>query len=338
MFAFTPKGDLFELPTGSTPIDFAYAIHSDVGNRCIGAKINGRIAPLNTKLQNGDQVEIVTAKTQNPSPTWERFVVTGKARSHIRRFIRVQQRSEYITLGKAMLQKVFKTEGYEFTDKAVSGVVGQYRECNDIEDVYAGIGAGNISARDVFRAIFPAHKSDQEQKIINPEDIPTVRSAQQQGERSGKHQPMPIKGLIPGMAVHFARCCHPLPGDRIVGIVTTGKGVTIHTIDCETLEQFADTPERWIDVSWGEQADTPEARVGRLIVTISNQPGALGTISTVIGKSGGNITNLKITSRSIDFWDMYLDVAVNDTKHLNNIVAALRATPQVVSVERARGR
>ena len=130
----------------------------------------------------------------------------------------------------------------------------------------------------------------------------------------------------------------PLPGDRIVGIVTTGKGVTVHTIDCETLEQFADTPERWIDVSWGEGQDNPENRIGRMMVTISNTPGALGTLSTVIGKSGGNITNLKITSRSVDFWDMYLDVSVTDTKHLNNIVAALRATPQVVSVERARGR
>ena len=337
VFAFTPKGDLFELPSGSTPIDFAYAIHSNVGDRCIGAKINGRIAPLNTKLQNGDQVEIVTAKTQNPSPTWERFVVTGKARSHIRRFIRIQQRAEYLTLGRAMLQKVFKAEGYEFTEKAIAGVVDQIRECKDVEDVFAGIGSGNISARDVFRTIFPAHKSDGElqKQITNPEDLP-VKSPHH--ERSGKTQPMPIKGLIPGMAVHFARCCHPLPGDRIVGIVTTGKGVTIHTIDCETLEQFADTPERWIDVSWGEGKDNPEARVGRLMITINNQAGALGTISTVIAKSGGNITNLKITSRSTDFWDMYLDVSVTDTKHLNNIVAALRATPQIVSVERARGR
>lgn len=337
VFAFTPKGDLFELPSGSTPIDFAYAIHSNVGDRCIGAKINGRIAPLNTKLQNGDQVEIVTAKTQNPSPTWERFVVTGKARSHIRRFIRQQQSSEYLTLGRAMLQKVFKSEGYEFTEKAVTGVVDQFRECKNNDDVFIGIGAGNIVARDVFKAIFPAHKNDADavKQITNPEDLNLKNTHQ---ERSGKTQPMPIKGLIPGMAVHYARCCHPLVGDRIVGIVTTGKGVTIHTIDCETLEQFADTPERWIDVSWGEGKDSTDARVGRLMVTINNQSGALGTLSTVIAKSGGNITNLKITSRSTDFWDMYLDVSVTDTKHLNNIVAALRATPQVVSVERARGR
>jgi guanosine-3',5'-bis(diphosphate) 3'-pyrophosphohydrolase len=339
VFAFTPKGDLIELPSGSTPIDFAYAIHSDVGNRCIGAKINGRIAPLNTKLQNGDQVEIVTAKTQNPSPTWERFVVTGKARSHIRRFVRQQQKTEYVSLGRAMLQRVFKTEGYEFTEKAVAGVVGQFRECEDVDDLFAGLGSGNISARDVFRAIFPGHKPEQDTKTITePEDIPTVRSGVAAGQRSGKIAAMPIRGLIPGMAVHFARCCHPLPGDRIVGIVTTGKGVTVHTIDCETLEQFADTPERWIDVSWGEEADTAESKVGRLTVTITNEPGALGTLSTVVGKSGGNITNLKITNRSTDFWDMYLDVAVNNTDHLNDIIAALRATPQVVSVDRARGR
>jgi guanosine-3',5'-bis(diphosphate) 3'-pyrophosphohydrolase len=179
-----------------------------VGDRCIGAKINGRIAPLNTKLQNGDQVEIVTAKTQNPSPTWERFVVTGKARSHIRRFIRQQQSSEYLTLGRAMLQKVFKSEGYEFTEKAVTGVVDQFRECKNNDDVFIGIGAGNIVARDVFKAIFPAHKNDADsvKQITNPEDLNLKNSHQ---ERSGKTQPMPIKGLIPGMAVHYARCCHP---------------------------------------------------------------------------------------------------------------------------------
>jgi GTP diphosphokinase / guanosine-3',5'-bis(diphosphate) 3'-diphosphatase len=335
VFAFSPKGDLIELPNGATPIDFAYAIHSNVGNRCIGAKINGRIAPLNTKLQNGDQVEIITAKTQNPSPTWERFVVTGKARSHIRRFVRQQQKAEYTTLGRAMLQKIFKAEGYEFTEKAIAGVVSQFRECEDADDVFAGIGSGNLVARDVFRAIFPAHKSEAEKKEIAPEDF--AQNAKSQVNKVSRDK-LPIKGLIPGMAVHFARCCHPLPGDRIVGIVTTGKGVTVHTIDCETLEQFADTPERWLDVSWGEGKDTPEERVGRLMITIENQPGALGTLSTVIGKSGGNITNLKITNRSVDFWDMYLDVSVQDTKHLNNIMAALRATPQIVSVERARGR
>lgn len=336
VFVFSPKGDLIELPAGATPIDFAYAIHSGVGDKCVGAKINGRIVPLNTKLANGDSVEIITAKNQTPSPTWERFVVTGKARSHIRRFIRVQQRGEYIALGKAMLQKIYQAEGYDFAEKGVHGITTQFRAEN-IDDIYAGIGAGNIVARDVFRAIFPAHKTETAKK-------PTDAEVEQQAaglanKKTGEGRaPLPIKGLIPGMAMHFARCCHPLPGDRIVGIVTTGKGVTIHTIDCDTLENFSDTPERWLDVSWGEGPDAPEAHVGRIEVTISNQPGALGTLSTVIGKNGGNITNLKISSRSLDFWDMTIDVYVNDTRHLNNIIAALRATPEIASVERARGR
>lgn len=334
VYAFTPKGDLIEVPTGSTPIDFAYAIHSDLGDKCVGSKINGRIAPLNTKLQNGDQVDIITAKNQTPSPTWERFVVTGKARSHIRRYIRLQQRSEYVTLGKAMLQKVFQQEGYEFTEKAVNNVIDQFRT-DDTDDIFAGIGQGNIVARDVFRAIFPGHKAVPSAKRLEGEITEQNIVSKKQDATA---RPVPIKGLISGMAVHFARCCHPLPGDRIVGIVTTGKGVTIHTIDCETLENFADTPERWLDVSWGDGADSPEAHIGRLNVTISNVPGALGTLSTVIGKNGGNITNLKITNRSLDFWDMLLDVYVSDTAHLKDIIAALRATPQIASVDRTKGR
>ena len=334
VYVFTPKGDLIELPAGSTPVDFAYAVHSGVGDKCVGSKINGRIAPLNTKLNNGDQIDIITAKNQTPSPTWERFVVTGKARSHIRRFVRQQQRDQYSALGKAMLQKIFQQEGYEFSDKAVNGVVPQFR-VDEIEDLYAGIGQGNLVAREVFRAIFPAHKTPTAKK---PTDAEVEQHAANTKKSGGSSKPMPIKGLIPGMAMHYARCCHPLPGDRIVGIVTTGKGVTIHTIDCETLENFADTPERWLDVSWDDGPDSPEAHVGRLQVTISNVAGALGTLSTVIGRNGGNIINLKITSRSLDFWDMLLDVYVNDTRHLNNIIAALRATPQIAAVERARGR
>ena len=331
VFVFTPKGDLIELPNGATPIDFAYAIHSDIGDKCVGSKVNGRIAPLNSRLMNGDQVDVITAKTQNPSPTWERFVVTGKARSHIRKYIRNQQRDEFVTLGKAMIQKVFRQEGYEFSEKAVSGIVKHYRLENG-DDIYANIGAGIFVARDVFKVIFPSHQAeiakrpseDMDQAVlVRPNDT---------------DKPVPIKGLIPGMAMHFARCCHPLPGDRIVGIVTTGKGVTIHTIDCETLETFADTPERWLDVSWGDQGEAQESQVGRIMMTVENETGSLGTLSTVIGRNGGNITNLKITSRSLDFWEMTIDVFVSDTKHLSNVIAALRATPCIVAVDRARGR
>lgn len=333
VYCFTPKGDLIELPNGATLVDFAYAIHSNVGDRTVSGKINGRIAPLNTKLTNGDQVEIQTQKNQTPSPTWERFVITGKAKSHIRRFIRQQQRDQYVQLGRAMMQKIFKAEGYDYNDKALQPIIGQFKTEN-LDDVFAGIGQGNLAAREVFKILFPSHRSEpQNQPSKKPQGLgdPFERA-----RREGS--PLPIKGLIPGMAVHYARCCHPLPGDRIVGIVTTGKGVTVHTIDCETLETFADTPERWLDVSWNDGSETVEAQVGRLNITITNEQGSLATLSTVIAKNGGNITNLKITNRSTDFWDMFVDVGVQDTKHLSNIMAALRATSCVMTVERARGR
>lgn len=334
VYVFSPKGDLMELPMGATPVDFAYAVHSGVGDKCVGAKLNGRIVPLSTKMKNGDQVEIITSKNQQPSPAWERFVVSGKAKSHIRRFIRQQQRDEYIILGRTMLQKIFKTEEYEFNEKAITGIASTWQNMETAEDIFAGIGSGNIVARDVFKAVFPSHKSEPAGKKIDDETSEIQMS--QAKKKSG--DAMPIVGLIPGMAVHFARCCHPLPGDRIVGIVTTGRGVTVHTIDCETLERFADTPERWLDVSWGDDQQTEEGHVGRVDLVITNSPGALGTLSTVIGKNGGNITNLKITNRTSDFYDILLDIFVSDTQHLNNVIAALRATPEVIEADRAKGR
>ncbi len=334
VFCFTPNGDLIALPRGATPIDFAYAVHSKLGDQTVGAKVNGRIIPLNTQLVNGDQVEITTSKSQTPSPNWERFVVTGKAKARIRRFVRQQQHDEYKNLGKAMLQKVLKQEGYDYNEKQFNNDFCRGFKMNNVDELLVGIGSGHISSREVFYTLHPDHRpAAPQQTLQNIIDV-----AEKKTHQKGKSAPMPIKGLIPGMALHFARCCHPLPGDRIVGIVMTGKGVTIHTIDCETLETFADTPERWLDISWEEGEDSPESHVGRLIVTIANTPGSLGTLSTVIGKNGGNITNLKITNRSLDFWDMMIDVYVRDSKHLSDIIAAMRATPEITAVNRARSR
>jgi GTP pyrophosphokinase len=336
VFCFSPKGMLIALPQGATPVDFAYAVHSEVGDTCVGAKVNGRLVTLRQPLSNGDQVEIITSKTSTPSPEWERFVVTGKARARIRRFIRQQQRDQYAELGRAMLQKLFRQEGYDFTEKALEGVLKIFK-VTQAEDVYANVGSGLTPAREVFNAVFPGHRAAAAQEA-EPKDgkVVPIGRARRPAATRGRDQPLPIRGLIPGMAVHYARCCHPIPGDRIVGIVTTGKGVTIHTIDCETLESFYDTPERWIDVSWDADVDGEDDHVGRIHAVIANEPGSLGTLSTVIGKNGGNITNLRITHRSSDFFEMLIDIDVKDTKHLSNIIAALRATPVISAVDRAR--
>ena len=333
VFAFTPKGDLIVLPAQATAVDFAYAVHSEVGNTCVGAKVNGRMVPLRTQLSNGDQVEIVTSSGQKPSPIWESFVVTGRARSQIRRFVRSEQRSQYINLGRAIMDKLFRQEGYEFADKSLAGVVGQFRVETE-EDLLARVGEGLHTGKEVFEAIFPGHKHVERAETVIPfkgKDRAILRK-----DRPGTHA-VPIKGLTPGLAVHYANCCHPIPGDRIVGIVTAGKGVTIHTIDCDNLESFSDQPDRWLDVAWDSRQTEGESFVGRLQMVVANEPGSLGQLSGVIGKNQGNIINLRFTSRSSGFFDMVMDVEVADIRHLSDIVAALRATPQVNSVERARG-
>ena len=342
VFCFTPKGKLIALPRGATPIDFAYAVHSQVGDTCVGAKINGRMLPLRTTLSNGDQIEIVTSKAQTPSPTWERFAVTGKAKAAIRRFIRTRQREQYLQLGKSLLDKTFHEEGYEPTEKGLDGVKANFKHATT-DDLVAAVGAGLIGAREVMVAVYPGLKQQRPSARNGGADVVPITRARSKvakasdGARtSGEHGQIAIKGLIPGMAVHYARCCHPLPGDRIVGIITTGKGVTIHTIDCATLESFSDSPERWIDLGWDAVGDNDAAYTGRLKVTVANQPGSLSSLSTVIARHEGNISNLRIVNRSMDFFDMVIDVEVADVKHLADITAALRATPAINAVERAR--
>lgn len=329
VFCFTPKGDLIALPSGANPVDFAYAVHSEVGDTCVGAKVNGRIMPLRSELRNGDQVEILTSKAQTPSPDWEKFVVTGKAKARIRRFIHLRERDQYGELGRQMLQKAFREEDYALTDKALEGVLKKLKTDN-VADLCAAVGRGDHTAREVLLAVFPGAKEASKLRRVWPFGRTRTRA------NKSKNAGVPIKGLIPGMAVHFARCCHPLPGERIVGIVTTGKGVTVHTIDCETLVNFQETPERWVDLAWNVEEDD-ESHTGRLHLMVANEPGSLGDLSTIIGKNHGNISNLKITNRSVDFFEILVDVEVQDIKHLSDIIAALRATPVITSVERARG-
>ena len=331
VFSFTPKGEVVALATGATAIDFAYAVHSEVGDTCVGAKINGRLMPLRTTLENGDQVEIITSDAQTPSPTWENFAITAKARASIRRFIRLRKREEYFNLGKTILERAFQKEGYEFVEKAFQDILPSFNVEN-VDDLFVEVGAGQITGREVIETIFPGTKlRTHSNKVAR-----LFRRRTNKQNQNNKSMSVPIKGLVPGMALHFAECCHALPGDRIMGLVMKGQGITIHTIDCETLEDFAETPERWLDVSWDDQAND-DRRVGRIEIVVNNEPGTLGELSTKIAKNDGNITNLKITNRSIEFFDLSVDIEVHNIKHLRNIIAALRASPAIKNVERSRG-
>ena len=335
VFCFTPKGRLIQLPRGATPVDFAYAVHSQVGDTCVGAKVNGRLLPLRHELQNGDQVEIMTSRGGTPSPQWERFVVTGKARARIRRFVLQQQRVTSRDNGRAALARAFRQEGVDGSEKILEPALRALKQAS-LDDLYVAVGNGNLAAKDVVFATYPELRATSQV----PRMLPSLST------RSGNARPMghhlPITGLVPGMAIAYAGCCHPLAGDRIVGIVTTGKGVTIHTRDCPTLETFSATPERFIDVDWDASAYHPQkgdldGHVGRVSVIAHNQPTALASVTNAIAKQDGSVTNLKIVNRQADFFEMLVDVEVRDLRHLSNVIAGLRAASGIHQVERARG-
>jgi GTP pyrophosphokinase len=336
VFCFTPKGDLIALPRGATCVDFAYQVHSEVGDSCVGAKINGAIKPLRTPLENGDQVEIITARGGTPNPQWERFVVTGKAKARIRRFVHAQQRSAQRQEGRAAIARAFRQEGVEFSEKAIEPVLKQLKQPS-FEELCLVVASGGLSPKEVVHAVYPELRGPPRAADPLPIARSRPRAVPQVGARGGRRDvAMGVTGLVAGMQVNFAGCCHPLPGDRIVGIVTTGKGVTVHKADCHNLSAFSDSPERFLDVDWDHEGG-PGSHVGRIEVVASAERGALSAMTDAIARQDGAIENLRIHHRGPDFQEISIDVAVKDLRHLSNIIAALRAVQGVAQAERAKG-
>ena len=316
VFCFTPKGSLISLPRGATPIDFAYAVHTDLGNTAVGAKVNGGHVPLHTPLKNGDQVEIITTKDSTPSPLWEQFVVTGRARAEIRRYLRHAQRGEHVKFGQKILEKTFADQGAELTEKAIGEVAKKLRLAK-AEDVYADVGRGALRGTEVLQAVFPE-----------------LKRARVESQGSGAVHPISIRGLTEGISYKLAQCCHPLPGDRIVGLMIPREGVLVHTIDCAELDK-AQSMDDWLDVGWGQNA-TDGLSVARVLVRVKNSPGSLAAVMTVIAANGGNIFNMKVLERNPLFFEFIMDIEVRDVAHLQNIVGALRVNNAVESVARVR--
>jgi GTP pyrophosphokinase len=269
-------------------------------------------------------VEIIRTKDQTPSPLWEQFVVTGRARAEIRRFLRHARRDEYLGFGRKILEKAFADLDLEFTDKAIDEVAGKLRLPKG-DDVYAEVGRGTLPAQEVVEAVFPELKKDPKRKKVVGQSV----------GRDGKA--ISIRGLTEGIAYKLGKCCHPLPGDRIVGVMVPGEGVVIHTIDCSELEKAQVEMADWLDVSWGKQGGELGASIARVLVRVKNAPGSLGAVMTVIGNNGGNIFNMKVVSRNPLFFEFTVDIEVRDVAHLQNILGALRVNAAVESVDRARG-
>jgi GTP pyrophosphokinase len=345
VFCFTPKGDLIELPRGATPVDFAYEVHSQVGDSTVGAKVNGKIVPLRHVLENGDQVEIITARGGTPNPGWERFVVTGKARARIRRVTHARQRAEQREEGRSAIAKAFRAAGLDFSEKLAEPALKPLKQA-DFEAMCVAVATSNLSPRDVLNAAVPelraAARGADPLPLARPRGRlgagPTLMPGKAERQSSAKRDAaLGVRGLVTGMAVSFAGCCHPLPGDRILGIVTTGRGVTIHRQDCHGLEAFAATPERFIDVDWDYDGATKGTHVARVELVAENRPDALAGVTTAIARQEGVVNSLRITNRAEDWCEVLVDVEVRDISHLTAVLAALRACPGVTQVERGKG-
>lgn len=326
VFCFTPKGMLITLPRGATPIDFAYAVHTDIGDTCVGCKINGRHMPLRSQLKNGDEVEIIRSKAQTPSPAWESFVATGKARSAIRRAARLTHQTELAHLGRLMVTSMFELAGKSVSDSVLERAVGRFNK-KDVSELLADVGEGGIAAQDVLKAAYPRIRKIKEAEKGSSGRVVTS------SDSSDKLMVKLDRRLSHG-GVRYAEGTFPLPGDRIVGILTPGMGVTIYPIDSEQLAQFDGELERWIDVQWDVNEEDDVRFLARITLTVRNEVGALGAIATLIADYDGNIDALSTPQRDRDFYSLQIDLEVRDLKHLTSIMNALRGLSMVNSVIR----
>ena len=314
VFCFTPKGDLIHLPINSNPIDFAYALHSEIGNMCIGCKVNGKSQPLFAKLQNGDEVEILTSKGQEPSEVWENIATTAKAQTSIKRYFKKQENSDFVDLGKRIL---LNSLGFskEIPENVANEMMVKFKK-KSFNDLMISIGRGHIKNKEIIKfkprkrlSFFTRYRKNPNQTL-----------------------PLEIKGLQPGLAVHFAECCLPLPDERIIGVSEIDIGVIIHNSNCKKLnEDFSE--DLWLAATWKDISEE-QLFTSRIKVSVVNEPGSLGILATHIGKHGGNIINLNISEKSNDFFDMIFEMNLKSLDHLNIIIKNLKELDRVSMVKR----
>jgi GTP pyrophosphokinase/guanosine-3',5'-bis(diphosphate) 3'-pyrophosphohydrolase len=323
VFAFTPKGTLIPLPQGATPLDFAYAVHSDIGDRVTGVKINGDERPLRTVLRNGDVVEIIIGAKVAPVPGYESLAKTGRAKSAQRRLERGARREEFGRLGRELIAHALHRHGHDLAETVLKPAAARLGK-HDEEELFIAVGEGRVKPSAVVVAAFPGLEDK-------------VRKEEGRKPMAADKAKLYVKGgsLTPGVALHFAEDCTPIPGDRIVGVMEPGKGVVVHTIDCETLARETET--EWIDLAWTQTALHRTLAVGRIVATVENKRGVLADLCRVIADNEGDIINLRLAKRTTEFFDMIFDIEVADARHLTNIVAAMRTSKAVIEVERVRG-
>ncbi|KIN65276.1 Guanosine-3',5'-bis(Diphosphate) 3'-pyrophosphohydrolase [Sulfitobacter noctilucae] len=313
VFCFTPKGEVVKLPRGATPIDFAYAIHTRIGNDCVGAKIDGMRVPLWTRVKNGQSIEIIRAQGQMPQTTWLDIATTGKAKSAIRRSLREADKQRFVKLGQELARSAFAQVGKKATDKVLRTAAKNMR-LDGPQDLLARLGSSELLGREVVQSVYP--------------DIAPKSGEQIAGDRA-------VVGLEPGQSFTRAACCTPLPGERIVGISSRGKGMSVHAIDCEKLSEYEDQPDRWTDLRW-QEGNHPAVNGTVLDLTIGNGAGVLGRICTLIGEASANISDLEFLERKPDFYRILIYLDLRDVAHLHSLMSTLEAEGDVAAVSRYR--
>lgn len=324
VLCFTPKGKLVELPTGAIGVDFAYALHTELGDTCVGIKVNGKNLPATALLNNGDSVEVLTSSGQLPQEEWIGNCQTGRARSGIRRCLRQHARANNVANGRKLVEKVFLSADLKLTENGLEQAVEKLMT-RSVDDLMEAVGAGTFTDREVLHAVYPGESRKRETR--RAPRVETVNPA------------LLIKGVRGDSGLEIADCCCPVPGDRIVGIQMGARGTYAHAIDCPALEGFTSAPERWQDVGWDMPAvqKSGAMHVGRIRLDAVNKRGALSSITAAIARADGNIDNLRITKKETLFFEMILGIDVRDAQHLSDIIAALRAEPDVNNVDRVRG-
>ncbi len=325
VYVFTPHGDIKTLPKGATPVDFAYQIHTEVGNQCTGAKVNGRMVPLNTELQTGDTVDILTSKNHNPSKDWLTFVKTVKARSRIRQWIKVQEKNRSLSLGREMCEKAFRKYRLNFSalmkSDQLQSVVNQFG-FKTIDDLIASVGYGKTTPLQIVRKFVPKQEPvDEEEAVVS----------RQTAKPSSKAQPggILVKGLD-DILIRFGKCCQPVPGDPIVGYITRGYGVTVHRTSCVNALKMS--PERQIDVEWRKvSSDTYPVKI---LILAYDRVGLLADAATEISKAQANIISVNTSIKDNKMVELFLTMSVEDTAHINRVMGALRKIQQVQDVMR----
>src|SRR5437016_1688681 len=340
VFCFTPKGKLIALPRRANAIDFAYAVHTDVGNMAVGCKINGKIAPLVSDLTNGDEGDIITSRAQTAPPAaWESLVTTGKARAAIRRATRAAVRNQYAGLGRRIVERLCQRAKIAHSDEKLQGALPRLARAS-VEDVMSAVGRGEMRAADVVRAMYPDYKEERAAAIAQQPKPESGWFGLKKAKAVKVKVPgdtgaaIPIRGMNTDLPVRFAPNGGAVPGDRIVGILTPGEGITIYPIQSPALKDFEDVPERWLDLRWDVEESNPQRFPARIVLQTVNEPGSLAQVAQVIAEHDGNIDNIRMERSAPDFTSVTIDLEVFDIKHLNSIIAQLRAKDVVAHAER----